>query len=140
MFFSFLSLSLSLSLSLYLKNVFGARSNQAQQRLNSRTAIFDVERKAPQCFFNDAMGETESHIDISHTKRLSTAVYSFLSQTDQTQHFVLTRAACIYLCFSPLLVSSPKQSVFIFERVTSEKTKFTVIVILFLIRKNIFLV
>ena len=27
--------------------------------------------------------------------------------------------------FSPLLVSSPKQSVFIFERVTSKKTKFS---------------
>ena len=86
-------------------------------------------------FFNDAMGEIESHIDISHTKRLSTAVYSFLSQTSQTQNLVLTRAACIYLCFSPLLVSSLKQSVFIFERVTSKKTKFIVIVIIFLLRK-----
>ena len=35
-------------------------------------------------FFNDAMGETESLIYISHTKRLITAVYGFLSQTDQT--------------------------------------------------------
>ena len=43
------------------------------------TEIFDVERKALQSFYNDAMGETESHIDICHTKRLSTAVYSFLS-------------------------------------------------------------
>ena len=41
------------------------------------------------------------------------------------RNLVLTRAACIYLCFSPLLVSSPKQSVFIFERVTSKKTKFS---------------
>ena len=72
-------LSLSLSLSFYSKNVFGACSNQAQQKLNSRTAIFDVERNALQCFFNDAMGETESHIDMSYTKRLSPAVYSFLS-------------------------------------------------------------
>ena len=75
---SHLSLSLSPSF-FYLKNVFGVRSNQAQQKLNSRTAIFDVERKALQWFFSDAMGEIESHMDISHTKRLSTAVYSFLS-------------------------------------------------------------
>ena len=60
-----------LSLSLfYLKNAFGARSNQAQQKLNSRTAVFDVERKALQRFFTNAMGETESHMDISHTKIL----------------------------------------------------------------------
>ena len=39
---------LSLSLFFYLKNVFGACSNQAQQKSNSRTAIFDVERKAKQ--------------------------------------------------------------------------------------------
>ena len=43
------SLQSHLSLSLfYLKNVFGACSNQAQQKSNSRTAIFDVERKAKQ--------------------------------------------------------------------------------------------
>ena len=29
--------------------------------------------------FQNAMGETESHMDISYTKKLSTAVYSFLS-------------------------------------------------------------
>ena len=127
---------LSLSLSFYSKNVFGACSNQAQQKLNSRTAIFDAERKALHCFFSDAMGETESHMDISHTKKLSTAVHSFLSQTNQTQHFVLTRPSCIYLCFSPLLVSSPKQSVFIFERVTSKKKINLVIVILFRLRKK----
>ena len=74
-----ISLQSHLSPSFYLKNIFGACSNQAQQKLNSRAAIFDVERKALQFFFSDAMGETESHIDISHTKTLSTAVYSFLS-------------------------------------------------------------
>ena len=37
-----------------------------------------------------------------------------------------SHASCFHLsCFSPLLVSSPKQSVFIFERVISEKTKFS---------------
>ena len=86
--------------------------------------------------FQNAMGETESHMDISYTKKLSTAVYSFLSQTNQTQHFVLTRPSCIYLCFSPLLVSSPKQSVFIFERVTSKKIINLVIVVLFPLRKK----
>ena len=127
---------LSLSLSFYSKNVFGACSNQAQQKLNSRTAIFDVERNALQCFFNDTMGETESHIDMSYTKRLSPAVYSFLSQTDQTKHFVFTRAACIYLCFSLLLVSSPKQSVFLFLKGLPAKKPNLVIVILFPLRKK----
>ena len=59
--------------------MFSAPAQIRRQKQNSRTAIFDVERKALQGFFNDAMGETESHIDISHTERLSTAVYSFLS-------------------------------------------------------------
>ena len=51
-----LSLSLSLPLFFHLKNVFGAGSNQASQKLNSRTAIFDVERKALQCFFQRRYG------------------------------------------------------------------------------------
>ena len=38
----------SLQSHISLKNVFGACSNQAQQKSNSRTAIFDVERKAKQ--------------------------------------------------------------------------------------------
>ena len=44
-------------------------SNMAQQKSNPRTAIFDVERKALQCCSKHAMGETESHIDTSKTKR-----------------------------------------------------------------------
>ena len=52
-------------------------SNMAQQKSNPRTAIVDVERKALQCCSKHAMGETESYIDTSKTKRWSTAVYSF---------------------------------------------------------------
>ena len=59
--------------------MFSAPAQIRRQKQISRTAIFDVERDALQCFFNDTMGETESHIDISHTKRLSTAVHNFFS-------------------------------------------------------------
>ena len=52
-------------------------SNMAQQKSNPRTAIVDVERKALQCCSKHAMGETESYIDASKTKRWSTAVNSF---------------------------------------------------------------
>ena len=129
------------SLSLFLfKKCFRRLLKSGVTRIELKDSDFSCGKKSGSMFFNDAMGEIESHIDISHTKRLSTAVYSFLSQTGQTQNLVLTRAACIYLCFSPLLVSSLKQSVFIFERVTSKKTKFIVIVIIFLLRKNILLV
>ena len=50
----------------YLKNVLGAQIRR--QKRNSRTASFDVEREALQCFFNDTMGETESLL-ISLTPR-----------------------------------------------------------------------
>ena len=51
-----------------------------------------------------------------------------------------SHASCFHLsCFSPLLVSSPKQSVFIFERVISEKTKFSNSYSFPASKKNIFL-
>ena len=40
--------------------MFSAPAQIRRQKHNSRTAIFDVEREALQCFFNDTMGETES--------------------------------------------------------------------------------
>ena len=76
-----ISLQSYLSLSLFIQKMFSAPAQIGRntRKLNSRAAIFDVERKALQYFFSDAMGETESHIDMSYTKRLSPAVYSFLS-------------------------------------------------------------
>ena len=50
----------------YVKNVLGAQIRRQKQ--NSRTAIFDLESEALQCFFNDTMGETESLL-ISLTPR-----------------------------------------------------------------------
>ena len=48
--------------------MFSAPAQIRRQKHNSRTAIFDVEREALQCFFNDTMGETESLL-ISLTPR-----------------------------------------------------------------------
>ena len=58
---------ISLSLYFYFKNVFGACSNQSQQKLNSRTAIFDVERKSASMFFQRRYGRNrKSHLYISY--------------------------------------------------------------------------
>ena len=74
------NLSLSLSLLFFLfKKCFRRLLKSGVTRIELKDSDFSCGKKSGSMFFNDAMGEIESHIDISHTKRLSTAVYSFLS-------------------------------------------------------------
>ena len=75
-----ISFQSNLSLSLFLfKKCFRRLLKSGVTRIELKDSDFSCGKKSGSMFFNDAMGEIESHIDISHTKRLSTAVYSFLS-------------------------------------------------------------
>ena len=122
----------------YLKNVLGAQIRRQKQ--NSRTAIFDVEREALQCFFNDTMGETESLL-ISLTPRdyQLQFIVSSLRPIKLSTLFSHELLAFISVC-RHFWSHYPNKGCLLLKELPAKKTKFIVIVILFQLRKNIFLV
>ena len=90
-------------------------SNQAQQISNSRRANLDAKRRSYNVFHWALWAKGKSRWYISDQDTINYSLKSRRTQlkwffsTYQTQHFVLTRAACSYLCFLRLSVSSLKQ-------------------------------
>ena len=109
------------------KTIFAA-SNQAQQKSNSRTANSDQKKRKSH---NNVQRSSWRNKEFMFTRRRLT--FTMMLLTNQTQHFVLNRATCIYLFLAISLItlttSTLNSPCLFFQSFTAEKLNLATIIL-----------